>query len=112
MKRVGYSRKPDVVGKIPYGLLDRTNDNRVMLVGDAAFQTKPFTGGGIIYGLIASEMCARACMKAFDKNKFDKDFLMENYDRRWKKKLANPIRKGLVEKGEDYPYSGRWDDIE
>ena len=25
--------------------------------------------------------------------------------------LDNPIRKGLVERTEDYPYSGRWDDM-
>lgn len=26
--------------------------------------------------------------------------------------LDNPIRKGLAEKAEEYPYSGSWDDIE
>ena len=52
-KRIGYVKKPDVVGKIPYGLLNRTSGDRAMLVGDAAFQVKPFSGGGIVYGLTA-----------------------------------------------------------
>lgn len=96
IKRVGHVRKPDVVGKIPYGLLDRTSEKRVMLVGDAAFQIKPFSGGGIVYGLAASEICANACMKSLEKNIFDKKFFMENYDKRWKEKLSKPIRKGLM----------------
>jgi digeranylgeranylglycerophospholipid reductase len=96
MKRVGYKRKPDVVGKIPYGLLERTCDNRIMLVGDAASQVKPFSGGGIIYGLNASEICANTCLKSFEKNRFDKKFFMENYEKKWKSKLSNPIRKGIL----------------
>jgi flavin-dependent dehydrogenase len=95
-KRIGYVKKPDVVGRIPYGLLNITSDNRIMLVGDAASQVKPFSGGGIIYGLIAAEICAEACKKALENDKFDKKFLKENYDDKWKKKLSLPIKGGLM----------------
>lgn len=95
-KRVGYVKKPNVVGKIPYGLINRTSDNRVMLVGDAASQVKPFSGGGIIYGLTASEICAKACIKSLEENRFNRKFFKKNYDDVWKKVLSMPIRKGLM----------------
>lgn len=95
-KRIGYVKKPNVVGKIPYGLINRTSDNRVMLVGDSAIQVKPFSGGGIIYGLIASEICADACMKSLEENKFNRKFFKKNYDDGWKKVLSLPIRRGIM----------------
>lgn len=94
-KRIGYSKKPDVVGRIPYGLTSRTSTERVMLVGDAASQVKPFSGGGIIYGLIASDICVTAAKKSLEENKFDRNFFKNNYDKKWKKQLAIPIVKGL-----------------
>ncbi len=95
-KRIGEMKRPVVVGKIPYGPLNRTSDDRVMLVGDAASQVKPFSGGGLIYGLIASGICADASIKALEENRFDKNFFKDNYDKKWKEKLALPIRKGLM----------------
>ncbi len=95
-KRVGYVSRPDTAGIIRYGLMKETSVDGVMLVGDAAFQVKPFSGGGIIYGLIASEICADATKKSFEENRFDKKFFKENYDNKWKKELALPITKGIV----------------
>jgi geranylgeranyl reductase family protein len=95
-KRVGRISKPDTSGIIRYGLMKETSIDRVMLIGDAALQTKPFSGGGIIYGLIASEICADAVIKALEENRFDKNFFKENYDNKWKEKLALPITKGMI----------------
>ena len=95
-KRIGYLKKPDVVGRIPYGLLDRTSDNRIMLVGDAASQVKPFSGGGLVYGMLSSEICANAAIKSLEENKFDGDFFEKNYDNKWKKFLSSPIMKGMM----------------
>jgi geranylgeranyl reductase family protein len=95
-KRVDYIGRPNTTGIIRYGLMKETSFDRVMLVGDAALQTKPFSGGGIIYGLIASEICADAVIKALKKNRFDKKFFKQNYDRKWKEKLSLPIIKGLM----------------
>jgi flavin-dependent dehydrogenase len=75
--------------------MKRTTAERVLLVGDAACMIKPFSGGGIIYGLIASGNCADACIKALEKNEFSKKFLMKEYDKKWKKILEKPIKKGL-----------------
>ncbi len=46
-------------GAIPIGPPDRTVGKRSFLVGDAAGQTKPFTGGGILYGMRAADVAAR-----------------------------------------------------
>jgi len=94
-KRIGLVKKPDVVGKITYGLLNRTSDKRIMLVGDAASQVKPFSGGGLIYGLISSEICVNAATKSLEENKFNKEFFRKNYDKEWRKVLSSPITKGM-----------------
>jgi len=43
-------------GQIPIGPPRRTTTDRAFLVGDAAGQTKPFTGGGIVYGMTAADV--------------------------------------------------------
>ncbi|GAB4114309.1 MAG: geranylgeranyl reductase family protein [Candidatus Caldatribacteriota bacterium] len=72
-------------GIIPLGLLPRISWGKVFLVGDAACQIKPLTGGGIYYGLKAAEILV--------------DCLRENklveYEIRWKRKYCQEIRKTL-----------------
>lgn len=88
--------KPDVAGVIRFGVMKNTVANNVMLVGDAACQVKPFSGGGITYGLIGAQICADAVDKSFEENKFDYQFLKQNYDLEWKKKLGHSIRRGML----------------
>ena len=82
-------------GTVRYGLIDNSVSNSILLVGDAASQVKPFSGGGLVYGLIGAEIAAKACIKSLDGKNYKKEFLEENYDKVWKEKLARPIRKGL-----------------
>jgi geranylgeranyl reductase family protein len=95
-----FNRKIEVkkilAGTIRYGLIDSSVSNRILLVGDAAAQLKPFSGGGIVYGLISAEIAAQACIKSLKEEKYDKEFLKENYDDVWKQKLNWPINKGLL----------------
>ncbi|RQH01757.1 geranylgeranyl reductase family protein [Natrarchaeobius oligotrophus] len=46
-------------GAIPIGPPDRVTSRRTFLLGDAAAQTKPFTGGGILYGMTCADHAAR-----------------------------------------------------
>ena len=46
-------------GLIPVGPPDSVTSRRAFLAGDAAAQTKPFTGGGILYGMTAADHAAR-----------------------------------------------------
>lgn len=88
--------KPDVAGVIRFGVMKDTVADRVMLVGDAAAMVKPLSGGGITYGLIGAQLCANAVENAFEENKFDYQFLKQNYDLEWKKKLVPGINKGMM----------------
>lgn len=87
--------KKILAGTIRYGLIDNSVSNRILLVGDAASQVKPFSGGGLIYGLIGAEVAAKACIKSLEEENYKKEFLEENYEDVWKEKLAWPIKKGL-----------------
>jgi len=88
--------KPDVAGVIRFGIMKDTVADRVMLVGDAACQVKPFSGGGITYGLIVAQICGNATDKAFEENRFTYQFFKQNYDLEWKKKLVPGINKGVM----------------
>jgi digeranylgeranylglycerophospholipid reductase len=72
--------------------VDTDADTGILLVGDAAAQIKPITGGGVYYGMkcgkIAGETAARACLTG--------DITMLNdYERRWRKELGREIAVGL-----------------
>ena len=45
-------------GAIPIGPPAEVTSRRGLLLGDAAAQTKPFTGGGILYGMTAADCAA------------------------------------------------------
>jgi len=94
--RIGRIEKPDVGGVIRFGLMERTSDDRIMVVGDAACQVKPYSGGGINFGLIASKICADAALKSIRQKDFSRKFLVENYDKKWKGKLGGAIKRGML----------------
>ncbi len=97
ISRLGHNGlKPDVAGVMRFGVMKDTSAKNIMLVGDSACQVKPFSGGGITYGLTAAQICADAANKALDENRFDKTFFKNNYDAEWKKKLSMGIRKGMI----------------
>ncbi|MFH8080804.1 MAG: geranylgeranyl reductase family protein [Candidatus Aenigmatarchaeota archaeon] len=88
--------KKDILGGIiKFGLIKTSVSSNVLLVGDAAMQVKPFSGGGIIYGLIAARFAASACVKAIKENRFDENFLKKEYDEKWKGALFPAIKRGM-----------------
>jgi geranylgeranyl reductase family protein len=95
-KRVGRIARPDTAGMLRLGLIEESVGEKVLLVGDAACQVKPFSGGGIVYALIASEACAKACCKALENEKYDKNSLRKFYESVWKKKLDKAIKTGMT----------------
>jgi flavin-dependent dehydrogenase len=76
-----------------------------MLVGDAACHIKPFSGGGIIYGLMGANFAAESCIKSLKEENYSSEFFKENYDDVWKNKLAWPIKKGLFMKNSIHSFS-------
>jgi len=74
-------------GAIPIGPPSRVHTRRVFLIGDAAAQTKPFTGGGILYGMTAAD----AAVATIDP---DDPATLRDYDRAWREELSNEIELG------------------
>jgi geranylgeranyl reductase family protein len=82
------NKKPraEFASVIPIGLKDYFVNNNAMLIGDAAGQVKPITGGGIILGATAAIMAAEA-----SKNFFDGSGNLSDYERAWKKKFSTDL---------------------
>ncbi|MHC2994204.1 MAG: NAD(P)/FAD-dependent oxidoreductase [Candidatus Atribacteria bacterium] len=81
--------KGEIIGKlagiIPLGLIKQTCGENIAVVGDAAGQVKPLTGGGIYYGLKSAEILAE-CIR---------EGKLTEYDRRWKRRFGKEIKFGL-----------------
>lgn len=74
-------------GMIPIGPAPSVTAHRGFLVGDAAAQTKPFTGGGILYGMTAADHA----VETIDP---DDPATLADYERAWRRELKNEIRLG------------------
>lgn len=98
-KRFGRAKTKSRFGDmIRYGLIKKSVADSVLLVGDAACQIKPFSAGGLVYGQIGATYAGGACIKSLEAEDFSEKILFKNYDKQWKKKLASPIKKGLLMK--------------
>ena len=73
-----------LAGIIPLGLCQSVY-RKVAVVGDAARQVKPLTGGGIYYGMKAAEILVE-CIQEGE---------LDEYDQRWKSKFGREIKFGL-----------------
>jgi len=84
----GFKINGEIIGKlagiIPVGFTKNYYKN-IALVGDAAVQVKPLTGGGIYYGLKSAELL----VKCIRENK------LQEYDKRLKRKFGREIKFGL-----------------
>ena len=74
-------------GLIPIGPPKRVTGQRSFLIGDAAAQTKPFTGGGILYGMTAADHAAREIDP-------DDPATLGDYERAWRDDLRTEMRLG------------------
>ena len=81
-------------GGIPIGHSKKIVDDNVMVVGDAASQVKPLSGGGLYPGLIAAEICGRTAVESLKKHELSIDFLMR-YQREWQSGVGKEIRIGM-----------------
>jgi len=80
-------------GGIPLKPLSRTYSDRLMVVGTAAGQVKPTTGGGIYYGLLCADIAANNLHRALESNDLSAKSLA-NYERGWRRKLGQELRIG------------------
>ncbi len=81
-------------GTIPLGPLKKTTDGRIMLVGDAAAQVKPTSGGGLYTGFLCATHCISIAEAAFHTNHFDDSFL-RSYHTRWTEEIGRELSLGM-----------------
>ncbi len=66
------------------GPLPKTYSDGFLVVGDAASQVKPTTGGGVIFGLTCSRVAGEVAYEAVKNRDFSETFL-SRYQSRWKR---------------------------
>lgn len=81
-------------GIVPIGLPPRIYGERTLLVGDAACQTKPISGGGLYLGLLGASLCSRVAVKALAKDNLSSEQLSE-YQWLWEREMFDEIRTAL-----------------
>lgn len=69
------------------GAIPKTYANGLLVVGDAASQVKPTTGGGIIFGLLCARIAGEVAYEAIKNDDFSEKFL-SRYQFRWKKSIG------------------------
>ncbi|MCI4355073.1 MAG: NAD(P)/FAD-dependent oxidoreductase, partial [Thermoplasmata archaeon] len=83
-----------LVSGIPIGTVPRTYGDRVLLVGDAAAQVKPLSGGGIFTGMRCAELAAEVAHEALTHGGPTRAALRP-YDDRWRAELGEEFRRAL-----------------
>ena len=66
----------------------------MMLVGDAAAQVKPSSGGGIYTGLLCASHCVSVGLDALEKNDFSQNVL-ERYHKLWTSDIGRELYLGM-----------------
>jgi digeranylgeranylglycerophospholipid reductase len=80
-----------VAGGVPVSApLNRTIGEGILLVGDAARQVNPMTGGGIANACIAGKIAGEVAGEAIKKGDFSMEFL-KSYEKGWRKRLEDSL---------------------
>jgi geranylgeranyl reductase family protein len=79
-------------GLIPLSHVPRPVGDNVMLVGDAAGQVKPTSGGGIYSGLVGAKHCAVVANEALTTGDLSRGFL-ERYAASWQSELGEEFER-------------------
>ncbi len=82
-------------GGIPLRPLRRTYSERILVVGDAAGQVKPTTGGGVYYGLLCAEIAADTLSRCIASGDLSAEHLSA-YQREWHRLIGRELRTGYI----------------
>ncbi|HET8944556.1 MAG TPA: NAD(P)/FAD-dependent oxidoreductase, partial [Dehalococcoidia bacterium] len=81
-------------GTIPLEFAPRSYGDNVLLVGDAAGQVKPFSGGGIYTSLVAARHAAETASSALEADDMSARRLSV-YEKRWKREIGRELIRSL-----------------
>jgi digeranylgeranylglycerophospholipid reductase len=79
-------------GLIPLGPRQQTVAGKVMVVGDAAAQAKPLSGGGLYTGIVAAKLAGEVAAE----NVLASDDGLAAYETRWREKLDRELSLGMA----------------
>jgi len=77
--------------------IERTVGNGILLVGDAARQIDPMTGGGIVNSGIAGQIAGKVAGEAVKAKDFSAEFLSK-YEKGWRKELESKLYRNWMAK--------------
>jgi digeranylgeranylglycerophospholipid reductase len=83
---------------VPMGTLTRSYGDRLLVIGDAAGQVKPTTGGGIYFGHLGARIAAEVLGKALVSDNLSAGRL-SLYQKQWKAEMGKELSSG---------YRARW----
>ncbi len=82
-----------IIGNVPVGIASNDlTSHGLMLVGDAARQADPLTGGGIANAMIAGRLAAEVAAQAIEAGDTSGGFLKE-YRRRWREARGRKMER-------------------
>jgi flavin-dependent dehydrogenase len=73
--------------------LARSYGERVLVIGDAAGQVKPTTGGGIYFGHLGAKIAAEVLDEALNSGNLTAGQL-SHYQKQWKAKMGKELSRG------------------
>jgi geranylgeranyl reductase family protein len=88
--RITMEKQDIKYGVVPLKPLGKTYGERLLVVGDAAGQVKPTTGGGIYFGTLCACMAVTTIHEAFKAGNLSARGL-SSYQRRWHKMLKQEL---------------------
>ncbi len=84
-----------ISGMIPIGPPPCTYAERALIIGDAAGQAKPLSGGGLYTGMVAARCAADSALECLEHGDFSLDAL-SSYEERWKDELGKELERGYL----------------
>jgi len=98
-------------GGVPVSLSSASFAERTLLVGDAAGQVKPISGGGIFTGARCAMLAAEVAATALENEDLSRDGL-SGYEKRWKNAIGRELSVGRrIRRGYVHVTDGQMDEL-
>lgn len=85
-----------LTGIIPLGPPKLTAAASIMLLGDAAAQVKPVTGGGVYYGMKCGKLAGMLAAEAAGVKAAAREKVVSRYDGMWRREIGREIGFGML----------------
>lgn len=82
-------------GTVPLGLMPNICSSHAMLVGDAAGQIKPISGGGIYMGLKGAQICGQVAVEALNEGDLS-EAKLSRYQKLWEIEMGEEITSAMT----------------